>query len=72
LNGARIERRGIGSNGTYYVLVSYSESAVRDAGSAAIQTAARNAQINAENALRAMDAAFAVKRTPALVETGGE
>jgi hypothetical protein len=72
LNGARVEKRGIGSDGTYYVLVSYSESAVRDAGSDAIQAAARNAQINAENALRAMDAAFAAKRTPALVETGGE
>jgi hypothetical protein len=72
LNGARIEKRGMGSNGTYYVLVSFSESAVRDAGSAAIQTAARNAQINAENALQAMDAALAAKRTPELVETGGE
>jgi hypothetical protein len=73
LNGARVEKRGIGGNGTYYVLVSYSESAVRDAGGAAIQQAAvRNAQINAENALRAMDAAFAAKRTTTLVETGGE
>jgi hypothetical protein len=72
LNGARIERRGVGSNGTYYILVSYSESAVRDAGTAAIQTAARNAQISAENALRAMDAALAAKRTPVLVETGEE
>jgi hypothetical protein len=73
LNGARVEKRGIGGNGTYYVLVSYSESAVRDAGSAAIQQAsARSAQIDAGNALRAMDAALAEKRTPALVETGGE
>jgi hypothetical protein len=73
LNGARIEKRGMGSNGTYYVMVSFSESAVRTAGSAAIQTAARNAQISAENALRAMDAALASKRTPpVLVETGGE
>jgi hypothetical protein len=73
LNGARVEKRGIGGNGTYYMLVSYSESAVRNAGGAAIQqAAARNAQINAENALRAMDAAFAAKRTTTLVETGGE
>ncbi|MDR1636916.1 MAG: LPP20 family lipoprotein [Treponema sp.] len=70
LNGARIEKRGIGSNGTYYVLVSYSESAIKDAGSAAIQAAAKNAQISAENALQAMDAALAAKRTPGLVETG--
>jgi hypothetical protein len=73
LNGARIEKRGIGSNGAYYVLVSFSESAVRDAGSAAIEAAAKNAQVSAENALRAMDSALAAKRTPpVLVETGGE
>jgi hypothetical protein len=72
LNGARVEKRGTGGVNTYYVLVSYSESAVRDAGSAAIQTAAKNAQIDAQKALGAMDAAFAAKRTPALVETGGE
>jgi hypothetical protein len=72
LSGARVEKRGIGGNGTYYVLVSFSESAVRDAGSAAIQQAAvRNAQINAGNAIRAMDAAITAKRTPTLVETGG-
>jgi hypothetical protein len=72
LNGARTEKRGIGSNGTYYVLVSFSESEVRDAGNAAIQTAARKAQINAENALQAMDIQLAKKRTPELVETGEE
>jgi hypothetical protein len=72
LNGARIEKRGIGSNDTYYVLVSYSESAIREAGSAAIQAAAKNAQISAENALQAMDTALTAKRTPELVETGGE
>jgi hypothetical protein len=70
LNGARIERRGIGSNGTYYVLVSYSESAVREAGTEAIQAAARKSQISAANALRAMDTALEAKRTPALIETG--
>jgi hypothetical protein len=72
LSGARIEKRGMGSNGTYYVLVSYSESAVKDAGNTAIQAAAKNAQISADNALKAMDAALAAKRTPELVETGGE
>jgi hypothetical protein len=71
LNGARVEKRGVGSNGTYFVLVSYSESALKDAGTAAIQAVA-NVQSSAENALRAMDAAFAAKRTPVLVETGGE
>jgi hypothetical protein len=72
LNGARIVRRGVGSNGTYYVLVSYSESAVRKVGSDAIQTAAAKAQINAEKALRSMDAGLSAERTPELVETGGE
>jgi hypothetical protein len=68
LSGARVEQRGIGGNGTYYVLVSYPESAVKDATGAAIQTAAKNARINKEAALRAMDKALAAKGTPELVE----
>jgi hypothetical protein len=74
LNGARVEQRGVGSNGTYYVLVSYSESSARAAGSAAIQREAENTQIaiNKDIAMRAMDAEFDKARTPALVETGGE
>jgi hypothetical protein len=72
LNGARVEKRGISSNGTYYVLVSYSEAAVRESGSAAIQTAANKAQADAAKALRSLDTVLAAKRTPILVETGGE
>ena len=72
LNGARVEKRGISSNGTYYVLVSYSESAVRDAGSAAIRTAANKAQVDATKALKSMDTVLAAKRTAVLVESGGE
>jgi hypothetical protein len=70
LNGARIEQRGIGSNGTYYALVSYSESALRSAGAAAIQSAAKDAQVNAASMLQSMDGQLAIKRAPQLVETG--
>jgi hypothetical protein len=70
LNGARVEKREVNRNGTYYVLVSYSASTVKDNAAAAVQAAAQEAQINAANALQAMDAAFAAKRTPLVVETG--
>lgn len=70
LNGARDEIRGIGSNGTYYVLVSYSRSSARSAGSTAIQTAAaKDAQVNKEYAMQAMNEALAAEWPPALVET---
>lgn len=70
LNGARVEERGVSGNGVYYVLMSYSESALRSAGNAAIQAATKDAQINAENALRAMDAALASRRAPVMVDSG--
>jgi hypothetical protein len=71
LSGARVEKREVSSNGTYYVLVSYSTSTVKNTASAAIQeAAAKDAQINAANAIRAMDAAFAAKRAPLVVENG--
>lgn len=72
LNGARVEKRGISSNGTYYVLVSFSEAAVRDAGSAAIRAAANKAQADAAKALQSLDTVLAAKRTAVLVESGGE
>jgi hypothetical protein len=72
LNGARVDKRGRSSTGTYYVLVSYSESSLKSAASTVIQSAAKNAQVNANLALQAMDKALAAKRTPELVETGGE
>jgi predicted small lipoprotein YifL len=71
LSGARVEKREVNRNGTYYVLVSYSATAARDASERAIrEEAARNAQINASSALQAMDAAFAAKRAPLVVEAG--
>jgi hypothetical protein len=72
LKGAQVEKRGISSNGTYYVLVSYPGGAVREAGSAAIQAEANKAQADAAKALQSLDTVLAAKRTPVLVETGGE
>jgi hypothetical protein len=70
LTGARVEQRGISSNGTYYVLVSFSASALKNAGAAAIRSAAQEAQVSAENMLSSLDAQIAAKRVPQLVETG--
>jgi hypothetical protein len=73
LNGARIARRGQGTNGTYYVLVSYSQATVKRSISNQVgSTAAKQARVDANAALKAMDAAFAALDKPELVETGGE
>jgi hypothetical protein len=73
LSGARVAKRGIGKDGTYYVLVSYAESAIRNTVSLQINNeGARYAEFKAKEALAAMDAALAKRRTPTLVETGGE
>jgi hypothetical protein len=72
LSGAKVAKRGTGSGGKYYVLTSYSVSAAKNTVNSLSETAAKKAEVNAQNALRAMDRAFAAKRTPALVENGGE
>ncbi|MDR1932123.1 MAG: LPP20 family lipoprotein [Spirochaetales bacterium] len=73
LSGARVAKRGIGKNGTYYVLVSYAESAVRNTISAQIDNeGSRYAEFKAREAAAAMDAVLAERRNPSLVETGGE
>jgi hypothetical protein len=72
LSGAKIAKRGTGSGGKYYALTSYSVSAVKDSVRSMTETAAKKAEISANAALQAMDKAFAAKRTPNLVESGGE
>jgi hypothetical protein len=72
LSGARIAKRGTGGDGKYYVLASYSVSAVKNSVISMTETAAKKAEVSAKAALQAMDSAFAAKRTPSLVESGGE
>jgi hypothetical protein len=55
------------------VLVSYAESAIRNTVSLQIDNeGSRYAEFKAKEALSAMDAALAERRTPVLVETVGE
>ncbi|MDR0377417.1 MAG: LPP20 family lipoprotein [Spirochaetaceae bacterium] len=72
LSGAKVVKRGDGNDGKYYVLTSYSVSAVRDSVKSMAETAAKKAEISANAALQALDRALANKRTPTLVESGGE
>jgi hypothetical protein len=73
LSGARVVKRGIGKNGTYYALVSFPESAVRNTITAQINNeASRYAEFKAKEAVSAMDAALAEQRKVSLVESGGE
>jgi hypothetical protein len=72
LSGAKVVKRGVGKDGKYYVLTSYPVSAVKDSIGSMAETAAKKAEISANAALQAMDKALAAKRTPRLIESGGE
>jgi hypothetical protein len=64
LSGARVIKRGVGPKKTYYVLVSYPTAEIRSAIISASQgEAARNAEFQAEQALKAMDAELAKQRS---------
>jgi hypothetical protein len=70
LSGARTARRGQSRSGTYYALASYSIADIKSAVASNVSSqAAQQARINANNALRAMDVAFAALEAPPLVET---
>jgi hypothetical protein len=72
LSGARVVKRGVGGDGKYYVLASYSVSAVKDLVNSLVETAAKKAELSKNVALQGLDNALEAKRTPRLVESGGE
>jgi hypothetical protein len=73
LRRAKVNKRDVGGDGTVYALVAYDQAEAVDAIKGVIESAAsKNARIQSDAALRAMDAAFAHKTPPEPVETGGE
>ncbi|GHV75413.1 hypothetical protein AGMMS49942_02340 [Spirochaetia bacterium] len=74
VSGAKVTERKVGSDGTVYALVAYSQAAAKeDITKRLIETAAsKNARIKTDAVLKAMDEALKNKSSPEPVDTGGE